>query len=132
MEHPMTYNHCWVYLRVNAILTSSPRCRLLDLVQMLKIGRHTIEKAVLQSTAMTFRHYQNKKVLESCNRLFAQEEGVSGKEIAFRMGYKHAASLARCVKRSTGRNLTSLRTLTGIWPADSNNAPQMLHNSPKC
>ena len=128
----MAYNYCWIFRRVDTILTSSPRCGMQDLVQTLKIGRHTIEKAVLRCTTKTFRRYQNQKVLESCYRFLLEEAGASGKEIAFRIGYKRPASLARFIKRSTGRNLTSLRALTGILPADSNNAPQMLHNSPKC
>jgi AraC-like DNA-binding protein len=128
----MAYNYYWIILRIDTILTSSPRCSMLGLEQTLKIGRHTLEKAILRFTGMTFRQYHKLKILEACDRLLRRNEDLTIKEMAAALGYRQATSLSRFVKRSTGRTVGFLKATEGIIRADSNNAPQMLHNSPKC
>jgi methylphosphotriester-DNA--protein-cysteine methyltransferase len=103
----MTYNHHQLYLRVDEMLSSFPRCPLHALEQALNVHRHTVEHVVLASTGMTFRRYRTDKLVGRCLSLLNQ--GLSAKEIMLQMGFSHAASLSRFIRHATGLAPTSLR-----------------------
>ena len=112
----MTYNHRQIFAKLETILSSTPRCRLKDLAQTLNLDRHTIEKAVRESTGTTFRQYQNHMVLERCLSLLTQECDLNGKQVARQVGYGSTSSFSRFVKRRTGQTPTCIRKKPSIYP----------------
>jgi AraC-like DNA-binding protein len=104
----MAYNHRQIFQRLDTILSSNPRCPLRVLAGLLDVHCRTIQRTVHESAGMTFQKYRNKKLLEQSLSLL-EEEGLSEKEIACRVGFDCTSSFSRFVKRATGQTPTSLR-----------------------
>ena len=96
----MTYNYHEVFAEVDKRLSKDPSLRLYALSRRLGCSHPTIEKAVFQNTSLSFRAFQQKKLLERILRLL--EEGHTSKEIGLELGYKWPENFTRFVKKSTG------------------------------
>jgi methylphosphotriester-DNA--protein-cysteine methyltransferase len=105
----MAYNHLQIFQKLDAILSSTPRSRLSDITHTLRVERHTIGKAVRESTGLSFRQYRDHKLLECSLRLLKHEGGLSEKEIAVKLGFSASPSFSRFVKRHCGQAPTLIR-----------------------
>lgn len=105
----MSYNHRQILQRLDAVLSSTPRCPLETLAQTLGVCRRTVERTVQEFWGIRFHEYRDKRLLGRCISIMGQEM-LSEKEIAFRAGFRCTSSFCRFIKQRTGQTLTSLRS----------------------
>jgi hypothetical protein len=67
-------------------LSSNPAVHLYQLARQVRCSQPTIEKAVLKHTALTFRDYKIKKLLEK-GILFSRQDYKS-REVGSLLGYR--------------------------------------------
>lgn len=109
----MAYNLRRLFLEIRSCLSSNPGLRLDQLQSHLGIERHTIERAVLEATAASFRAYQKRNRLETALALLTHAGKLSGKQIAAELGYKSSAAFSRFIKTATGETPTQIRQKGG-------------------
>lgn len=108
----MSYNLEMLFQTVDSPLKSSPRLSPKDPSRELRVGRHSIEKAVKVSTGGSFRQLRKEVLLTEIRDLLSASPTESIKGISFRVGYKSARSFARFVKNSTSQTAGELRRVT--------------------
>jgi len=95
----MAYDKKRLFELVKTWLAENPRLGLGDLARELRIGRHTLERAVKSCTNMDFRQYQIECLLM---RADADLSGKSVKEVALSLGYKSPRAFSRVYKAVRG------------------------------
>jgi transcriptional regulator GlxA family with amidase domain len=92
---------------------SNPSVSLEELSALLRVERHTIEKAVKSGTGKTFRQLRSSVMLKKARALLDGSPNQSIKEVAFKLGYRSQRSFSRFVKSTLGCTPTKLRE-TGL------------------
>jgi AraC-like DNA-binding protein len=105
----MAYNLRRLFTNLDDALSQNPNLRLGTFAKDIRVGRHTVEKAVLEAVGMSFRDYRNQRLLEEARRLLIEEFNLSEKEIAFKLGYRSRDAFCRFVKINTGACPSDLR-----------------------
>jgi len=105
----VAYNTWHLFIEVEKKLSAKPELRLRDLARHFNCSHPTIEKAILRHSALSFRAYQAKKLLEKGLALLKQ--GYSTKQIAYELGYKWPEDFSRFVKRNAGCSLRDLHNI---------------------
>src|SRR5436309_9913298 len=95
----MAYHKRRLFELVKTRLPVKPRLSLVDLARELRIGRHTLERAVKSCTNMRFRQFQ----IECLSiRADADLTSKSVKEVAFALEYKSSRAFSRAYKAVRG------------------------------
>ena len=85
-----------------------PREATASLCAELKVGRHTLRRALCQERGTDLRGLRRSAFLAQVRPKLCAV-GTSVKEVAFEMGYADGRSFARAVKRVCGLSPTQLR-----------------------
>jgi methylphosphotriester-DNA--protein-cysteine methyltransferase len=102
----MTYNSHEIFEAVERQLSSNPGVNLYQLARQLRCSQPTIEKAVLRHTALTFRDYKIKKLLE--RGIFFLQQDYKSREVGSLLGYRWSEDFLRLVRKKTGCPLRQL------------------------
>lgn len=95
----MAYRAALIRGLVAARLTAAPRTSLEALARELALDRRTIER-VLAARGVTFRALQRRATLAALARLRASAPPLSGKAIAYRLGFPSPAALRQFLVRA--------------------------------
>jgi transcriptional regulator GlxA family with amidase domain len=106
----MAYNLQGLFLQILPYLRSRPYSTLDEVAERVHVERHTIEKAVKQSTGKTFRALRSELLLRHATGLLRTESNQSIKEIAFRLGYQSQRSFSRFIRTAAGRSPKEIRS----------------------
>ncbi|HEY6349124.1 MAG TPA: helix-turn-helix domain-containing protein [Candidatus Angelobacter sp.] len=101
-EDKMAYDLRGLANRVTEQVRSAPHLSLNDIAIRVNVGRHTIEKAIKQTTGKTFRDLRSQVLLEEAINLLDSDPTQSVKEVAFKLGYGWQRSLSRFIKARVG------------------------------
>jgi AraC-like DNA-binding protein len=88
--------------QLTAELRKDPSLTLEVFCQRINVERHSIERALRQTTGYSFREIRRGVLLDLARELLAHHPNLSVKEIALRLGYQSAQAFARAFKKSTG------------------------------
>ena len=92
-------------------LAEFPHITLVVLSLELQIDRHTLNRALVESTGLTFRQLKNLKHSEVIQALFCHASPGSIKQAAVEAGYGSGASLARRTRRTMGMTPSEIRRI---------------------
>jgi AraC-like DNA-binding protein len=90
-------------------LSSNRVAGLHDLAAELRVGRHTIQRALRIHGRTSYRKLQGSILRDELVRRVAAEPTLSIKEIAAGLGYEHGRSLSRRFRQLTGQSPTARR-----------------------
>jgi adenylyl-sulfate kinase len=76
------------------------RVTLSEVAREVGVERHTLEKVVRSTTGQSFRHLRQTVLLARAKTLLDQGKPI--KEVAFELGFGHAQSFHRFVRKSSG------------------------------
>lgn len=105
----MTYDKATLTQEVLNLLRSRPNVTLTEVSVQLKVNRHTIERACLDTTRKSFREHKSSAKFEEVCRLLSQTRTTSIKEVAFSTGFNSSAAFTRFVRKMAGLTPTELR-----------------------
>ena len=124
----MAYNIVAMLSKIEAYLDADPTRSLAEIAADSGVHRQTVERAIFESTGLTFREFRKGIILKKALSLLNGSEGLSCKQIAFRLGYKSPAAFARFVRRATGD--TPRRNRSGKeWPVIHHRFPNLQHSA---
>lgn len=106
----MSYDAQRLARTVRQRLSQEPLTSLTAMAAALGVERHTITRVCRSHLGLTFRRLQAEYVGAWLRTLLSRPDSMSIKEISRLLGYKHPRSLARKVRRETGRTPTALRS----------------------
>ncbi len=98
-----------IFRQIDVILTESPGIHLQSLTNSLRMDRHDIESTVRRCTGMSYRRFQQQKVLEKAKLLLSQQDPI--KVIALELNYRYPQDFSRFIRHMTGRTASELRTI---------------------
>ena len=115
----MAYDRRRLFGRISERLSANPRSRLSEIARELGVERHTIEKAVRHIRRMSFREYQQKKLLERALVLLNENGESREKEVAGELGYASLEAFIRFIKAQTGKTPKEIRKKASHAALDS-------------
>ncbi len=98
----LAYNRAKMLSKIEACLDSYPAITLKQIATVSGVHRQTVERAIREAMGLTFREFREAVILRQALDLLRGNDGLSCKEIAFRLGYKSPAAFALFVKKVTG------------------------------
>src|SRR5579864_1697365 len=105
----MAYDLDWIFLQVEKHLEGTPSLSLTQLSTLIGVERHTLERAVKNVTAQTFRDFRNGILLKHARGLLRDEPHRTIKEVAFILGYRYQGSFSRFIRTETGGTAKQLK-----------------------
>lgn len=111
----MSYDHIKIVVWLEKLLVDNIQLQLVEASQQLGVERHTLEKALKETTGSSFRRYRQRMLLEQAIRLLVEEGGLSTKEIAVQLGYGSGTAFSRFIRKQTGHSPTELRQQRGLF-----------------
>ena len=105
----MAYDLTRLYQTVRSHLWFNPDLQLDELSQLVRVERHTVEKAVRLATGKTFREMKKDILFRLAIQRLHDDPSLSIKEVAFKLGYCSQGSFCRFVKAMAGCSPMQLR-----------------------
>lgn len=121
----MAYDLPRLYETVRSHLWFNPDLQLDELSQLLKVERHTVEKAVRLATGKTFRELKKDILFRLAIQRLRDDPSLSIKEVAFKLGYCSQRSFCRFVKAMAGCPPTQLRAKRPPYSTSIHLAPSI-------
>lgn len=92
------YDHKAVIRQVDCLLSEKPRIKLTEIARQLRVGRHTILRA-LTSQGLEFRLMRTQRTDELISKLLLSFPLLTIKEMAFSVGFPSASSFSHYLRR---------------------------------
>ncbi len=105
-------------VKVATLLLSSPRMRLSEIAERLRVERHTLDRALRKAMGKTFRGLRLQIVAKEAKALLAAHPPRAVKEVAFLLGYKSPQAFSHFVKRTLRTTPTAIRLRMKLGPRD--------------
>lgn len=105
----MAYDLHRIFLQVTRQIELAPSMSLTQLSNNLGIERHTIAKAIKNTTGLVFREFRASVLLEHACDFLKDESNRTIKEAAFALGYRSQGSLSRFIRTATGHSAKELK-----------------------
>lgn len=103
------YDLLGLFTLVRDALETRPRITLAELSALLKVHRHTIEKAVRAASGKSFRQVQQSVIVEKAMAILSSSPDLSIKQIAVLMGYESSRGFSRAMRNALGASPKSFR-----------------------
>lgn len=97
------YSKVAILTEVTKILRLRPKSELVEIATQLRIGRHTILRA-LMAHGLNFRSLRSQFLREAIQELAEVSPPLTMKEVAFRLGFPSLSSFSHYLRRNAIQN----------------------------